>query len=321
MAISNRLITNSSFDRKRGRFSEIVVVCAASYGGKSFKMALECNPLSTQAERLKSLVREWIPKRKNTVHTLRVLADELLTHHDNVCIAQVAGSSTSIAALGVMAVGFGLSFVTGGASLIVASTIVSGVGGGLGAAGGLVIAGSAIAKFFIQRDKFSTAKKIIDEDQEATAAIKDLWEQVEKEAQKEQSKHSLKATFGAAGLLRTTAMTGFKVGARTAAKAGSEGGEALFRGLGKVSKVAHIGGFAMSAFMLPFDIYSLVTNAKEVHAARKSKTGSERAVPELVQKLREMADELEKKTPDENEFTREVNKFVSLAEGNDSGNN
>ena len=76
--------------------------------------------LSKQAEELKSLVRDWIPKRKATVQTLRVLAEKLMTHHKRVRIAQVTGSSTSVAGFVLIAVGFGLSFVTFGTSIILA---------------------------------------------------------------------------------------------------------------------------------------------------------------------------------------------------------
>ena len=73
---------------------------------------------------------------------------------------------------------------------------------------------------------------------------------------------------GAAVIVKGCAKASYKVGKRVAATAASEGGEALFRSLGVAGKVAHIGGFAFSVATLPFDIYSLVTNAKEIDAAR-----------------------------------------------------
>lgn len=63
---------------------------------------------------------------------MRVLADKLTHHHNNVCIAQVAGSSASLAGFGFMAAGFGFSFLTGGLSLILA-----GAGAVVSVAGGL----------------------------------------------------------------------------------------------------------------------------------------------------------------------------------------
>lgn len=273
--------------------------------------------LSRQAENLKSLFREWIPKRKNTVHTLRVLADELLALNDNVCKAQVVGSSYSVVGFCFAAAGFGLAFATGGASAV-ASVIASGVGGGLGATGGLVSAGSVIAEFFIQRNKFSTATKIITEDQKAIKAIKAVWEQLEKEAQWGKTKNGFKVVLGLAGILNACVMTAYEIGKRTATRAASKGAESLFRSLSQKQKIVHIGGFAMGACMLPVNIYSLVTNAKKVSEAQKDKTGTTRAVPEVVMKLREMADELENTMPDENEFARQVDKLVSVAKSKDS---
>lgn len=77
-----------------------------------------------------------------------------MDHHNNVCIAKVAGSSTAVAGFVLAAVGFGLSFVTFGASLI-----ISGVGLGVGAAGGVTNAGSMIAEACIQKDTFDAAQK------------------------------------------------------------------------------------------------------------------------------------------------------------------
>jgi len=254
--------------------------------------------LSKQAEELKSLLRSCIPKRKATVHTLRALADELMTHHNNVCIAKVAGSSTSIAGVGVMAVGFGLSFVTGGISLIVA-----GIGGAISIAGGLTNTGSKIAETFIQKGTFDTAQKIINEDREASEAIEKLWEEIGKEAEKSLKINGVKAGFAAARIVRGC----YKVGVRVGAKAVSEGGGALFRGLSVAGKAAHIGNFAFSAVLLPLDIYTLVTNSMEIDASRKGKKGKE---PEAVKKLRELADELEKDMLDEGDLARELNDFL-----------
>ena len=130
---------------------------------------MEQSKLSQQAEQLRAMVRDWIPKRKASVHTLRALADELMEHHYNVQIAKVAGTSASVAGTVVAGVGFGLSFVTFGASLI-----LSAVGLGVGAAGGAANAGTMIAEACIQKGTFNTAQKIIDDDREATEAIEKL---------------------------------------------------------------------------------------------------------------------------------------------------
>lgn len=70
-----------------------------------------------------------------------------MEHHNNVHIAKVAGSSASVTGFVLKVVGFGLSFVTFGASLI-----LSVVGLGVGAAGGVTNAGSLIAQACFQKD-------------------------------------------------------------------------------------------------------------------------------------------------------------------------
>ena len=265
----------------------------------------EQNKLSKQAEELKSLVYDWMPKRKATVHTLRVLAEKLMTHHNNVCIAQVAGTSTSVAGFTLMAVGFGLSFVTFGTSFILTA-----IGGGISAVGGIATAGSLITEVAIQKDVFDTAQKIINEDREATKAIQILLEEFGKQAQKLMVEKGLNVGLTAASTIKNCVQTSFKLGVRAGATAASEGGEALFRGLSFAGRAAHIGGFAFSAVLLPLDIYTLVTSSMEIDASRKGKKVKE---PTAVKKLRELADELAKGMPDEKEFARQISRFESTA--------
>lgn len=257
--------------------------------------------LSKQAEGLKSLFCDWIQKRKATVHTLRVLAEKLMTHHIKVCIAQVAGASTSIAGFSLMAVGFGLSFVTFGTSLSLAA-----LGGGMCAAGGATTAGSLITEVVIQKDIFDTAQKIINEDREATEAIQSLWEEFGEEANSLTLQNGVNVGLSAASMIKNC----FRLGVRAGANVASEGGEALFRGLSVARKAAFVGGFAFSAALLPLDIYTLVTNSIKIDASRKGKKDKE---PEVVKKLKELADALAEGITDEDEFARQINSFMSTA--------
>ncbi len=266
---------------------------------------VEQSKLFEQAEQLKAKMHDWIPKRKNSVHTLRVLADKLMEHHNKVCIAKVLGSSTAVVGFALTAVGFGLSFVTFGTSLIIA-----GVGLGVGSAGGVTSAGSMIAEACIQKDTYDAAQKIIDDDRVAQEAIKNLLEEFGNEAQKSTFFNGVKAGFTSAFIVKNCVETGFKCGARIASVAASEGGEALFRGLSVAGRVVHIGGFVVSAVLLPVDIYTLVTNSMKIDASRKGKKDKE---PKAVKKLRELADGLEKNMPNENDFIRELDDFISNA--------
>lgn len=95
-------------------------------------------------------------------------------------------------------------------------------------------------------------------------------------------------------ILQTCVQTGYKIGVRVGAQAVGEGGEALFRSLKMAGRVAHVGGFVINAALLPLDIYTLVKNAMEIDASKKGKKVIE---PEVVKKLREIADELERELP------------------------
>ena len=264
---------------------------------------VEQSKLLQQAEQLKIKIHEWIPKRKASVHTLRVLADKLMEHHNNVHIAKVAGSAASVVGFVLTTVGFGLSFVTFGASLA-----LSGVGLGVGAAGGVTNAGSMIAEACIQKDAFNTAQKIIDDDREATEAIEMLVKEFGTEAMKTTIKNGLKAGFTGVFAVKNCVETCLKFGARVVGIAANEGGEAFFRGLSVAGKAVHIGGFAFSAIVLPLDLYTLVTSSMAVDAARR---GDQDQETEAVKKLRELADELEKNMPKEKAFVRELDDFIS----------
>lgn len=228
----------------------------------------------------------WITKRKATVRTLRVHADELMEHHKNVCVANVAGSSVSIAGFAAVATGFGLSFVTFGASLALA---LYGAGAVVGAAGGLVNLGSSLTEGYLQKKALANVQKIIEEDREAISVLQKLLE----EAKQPQNKLILEGIWmGCKGarMLETCARTGYKIGVRVGAQAVSEGGETLFRSLKMAERVAHVGGFVVSAALLPLDIYTVVKNAIEIDAVKEGKKDIE---PEVVKKVRAIADELE----------------------------
>jgi len=229
----------------------------------------------------------WITKRKATVRILRVFADELMEHHKNVCVATVTGSSVSIAGFAAVATGFALSFVTFGASVV-----LSGAGAVFGAAGGLVNLGSSVTEAYLHKTTLHTVQKIIEEDREATKAFKKLLEEA-----KQQNKPILDAIrmgYKGARILQTCVQTGYKIGVRVGAQAVGEGGEALFRSLKVAGRVAHVGGFVINAALLPLDIYTLVKNAMAIDAIKKGKKDEE---PEVVKKLREIADELERELP------------------------
>lgn len=263
--------------------------------GKSDCLSMaEKRKLLQQAKQLKEKLREWIPKREASVRTLRALADKLMEHHNNVHIAKVAGSSASVAGFVLTSVGFGLSFFTFGASLV-----LSGIGIGVGAAGGVTNAGSMIAEVCIQKDTYKVAQKIIDDDRKAVEAIEMLAQEFEKEAMKTITANGLKAGVTGALVVKNCVETGLKFGARIVGIAANEGGETFFRGLSVAGRAVHIGGFVFSAIALPFDLYTLVTSSIEIDAARNGDQDNE---TDAAKTLRKLADELEMNMPNKKEL-------------------
>ena len=238
----------------------------------------------TLIQDLKLWFSTWTTKREATVRTLRVLADDLMEHHKNVCVANVAGSSVSIAGFAAVATGFALSFATFGASLA-----LSGAGAVVGAAGGLVNLGSSLTEGYLQRKNLATVQKIIDEDREVISVLQKLLEEA-KQTQNEPILDGIQMGCKGARMFETCARTAFKIGVRAGAQAASEGGETLFRSLKMAGRVAHVGGFVVSAALLPLDIYTLVKNTMEINAVKEGQKDIE---PEVVKKVRAIADELE----------------------------
>ena len=84
---------------------------------------------------------------------------------------------------------------------------------------------------------------------------------------------------------------GAKAGARVATTAASKGAEAVLRSIGIGANVLRIGMFAVSAALLPVDVYTLVKSSMAIDSARKGKKDKE---PEAVKNLRDLATGLKK---------------------------
>ena len=234
-------------------------------------------------ERLQSSVE----KRLETLETVRSLANELNEHDKNVHIAKVSGSSFSIAGFVLIAVGFGLAPVTLGTF-----TILSAVGGAMCTGGGTTAAGSSLLRNRIFKRKHAKAQEIIDADRQAQESVQKLLSELYREVSALSVRDALDGLSynkNLVFLIKNLVDIGklAKAGTRAAAIAGSEGAEAVLRTIGIAGNAARIGGFAISAVLLPVDIYTLVTSAMKI----KSHGVDE---PEEVRKLKELAAELER---------------------------
>ncbi|XP_078345791.1 uncharacterized protein LOC144631273 [Oculina patagonica] len=260
--------------------------------------------LATCSTELVTSIRLWSVKRRETVQTLRDLADELLGHHKNVHIAKVSGSSASIGGFVLLATGFGLAPVTLGTSLI-----LSAVGGAICAGGGATVAGSSIVQTKIFKTKLATAQEIIDTDRKAQEPVQELLEGLCREVSKESFgslKNHLACNLSVALLVKNLVdvSNGVNItGVSVATTIASEGADGLLRTIGIAGNTVRIGIFAVSVALLPLDIYTMVKSLTEIDSVRKGKKDNE---PEAVKKLRDLADNLEMEM---NEMLHAVDEF------------
>ena len=252
----------------------------------------KCSPIE-----LTDSIQWWIPKCLKTIDTFRILVDQLLKHDKNVHIAKVSGSSFSIAGFILIAVGFGLAPVTLGTS-----TILSAVGGAMCAGGGTTAAGSSLAKITIFKTRLAQAQVIIDADRQAQEPVaKRLDELLCKESKLKRLKQFGKCFKLSTNMLLLTHHLDkcAKAGSRAGATAGSDGAEAALRSTGIAGNAARIGMFTVSAVLLPFDIYTLVTSAMKIKSHGQDE-------PEEVKRLKDKADELGRELNEWLEFVYEL---------------
>lgn len=260
--------------------------------------------LVTCTTQLTSSIQQWSVKRRETIQTLRSLADELMEHYKNVHIAKISGSSASIGGFALVATGFGLAAVSLGTSLI-----LSAIGGAICAGGGATVAGSSIVQSKIFKTKLATAQEIIDADRKAQEPVQKLLKDLCREVSKESFgsvKNRLACNVSVALLVKNLVDVGNGVnmtGVSVATTMASEGMDGILRSIGIAGNTARIGIFAVSIALLPLDIYTMVTSFTEIDSVRKGKKEKE---PEAVKKLRELADNLEKEM---NEILQAVEEF------------
>ena len=245
------------------------------------------NNLERSLIELTESLQSSVEKRLETLETVRSLANELNEHDKNVHIAKVSGSSFSIAGFVLIAVGFGLAPVTLGTF-----TILSAVGGAMCTGGGTTAAGSSLLRNRIFKRKHAKAQEIIDADRQAQESVQKLLSELYREVSALSVRDALDGLSynkNLVFLIKNLVDIGklAKAGTRAAAIAASEGAEAVLRTIGIAGNAARIGGFAISAVLLPVDIYTLVTSAMKI----KSHDVDE---PEEVRKLKELAAELER---------------------------
>ena len=270
----------------------------------NFRSYSEMEKLLTTLRELIVKSRLWYVERINTVRILRELADDILKHHFNVNVAKIAGSSSAIGGFALIATGFALAPFTFGSSVI-----LSAVGGALCAGGGATSAGSDLVKRKIIQKKLAIAQEAITADQRAYKPVQKLLDDLDREVSEIKStsfdevKDYVSFSGNFATLIKNLVDLGksAKANARAAQIAAGEGIVTVFRAIGIGANAARIGLFAVSAILVPFDIYTLVDSSIQIDNARREKRESE---PEVVKKLKGLAEALEKEM---DEFLGTVN--------------
>lgn len=123
--------------------------------------------VSNAFDRLRHDIKEWLPKREETIARLKEIAGQLNKTTRDVAISQTVGSSVGILG-GLVAIGgLVLSPFTLGLSLIPAAV----AGGLIGGAGALTAIGSTLAEIIIDKNLVDKATCCLEEDKILTEAL------------------------------------------------------------------------------------------------------------------------------------------------------
>ena len=264
-------------------FCRVIFCCKATIS-KQINKAKSCttrkmandSPHVQDLNELLYLKVEFKVKRKLTVQLLRSLADEIQKHHKNANIAKLTGTSASLVGSGLMIGGSIAAFFTFGASLMVTA-----VGVGITAAGGVTAGGSALVESLLSKSNVKIVQKALDDDRKLVEKIKELLRKINRASEIEQVYFKAgSATMAIASTMKTTATAAYKIGK----SASVNGGETLFKTLGNAAKGFHIAGLTLSIVLIPVDVYSLVTTSMDVHKG---------SIPDVVKDIRKTADDLE----------------------------
>lgn len=125
-----------------------------------------CGAIET-AEDLPSAIRDWEPRRDETLDTLREIQVLIEQSYHKRTIAKVSGASAAIAGSAVAIVGFGLSFFTFGTSLA-----LSVAGAGLAASGAVTMGGADLGDWLVSSSHMKTAERVIERDRERSQKIR-----------------------------------------------------------------------------------------------------------------------------------------------------
>lgn len=237
------------------------------------------DPVENVEDRLQQRFLRCIRSKRDVKALLQAKADDLEKHLKNAKIVKLTGAPLGVIGAGLTIAGFISGFFTFGVgfSLCIAGAAVAGSAGVLGASG-------AITEVVATKCILSNAKRLLDEDRDAT-------ERLEKELR------DIYSIASAAGRTVGVVVSGAGVISQALKLSGvglsmvDDVATTAFRSLSYAGRAFQSIGFAFTIVFLPFDIYTIVTNSRAIH---------KNEIPEKVTYLRGIAEQIV--VPDEEEF-------------------
>ncbi|XP_067670075.1 uncharacterized protein [Haliotis asinina] len=236
--------------------------------------------------------------KKEVIHSLRQLANDLDVRQRDMNIAKTAFASGGIAATGLTIAGIAAAPFTFGTSLgLTAGGVALGVSSGLG---GLA---TSIADKIVNSSTLKIAQAKIDDYQKTVADLASLLERITSD-----NSHELRDRITEQinnmeegecavtldlilGGLKTAAETGGSVARSTAvvgavaARATLAVGKTMLEAMETGAKALKIGGVVLSVLAVPLDLHTMISNSIKIHKKTPSKT---------AERIRETATHLEK---------------------------
>ena len=240
---------------------------------------------------LKELIDKYLEKsvgpHAQAVAELTALKEAIEKSYNDSRKARIAGTTATVTGSVIAIAGFGLSFVTLGASL--GLTVAGAV---LAAAGGVTIGGAEIGYLAVSRKKLKETEKACQESNEKMEEIKKRGKKYEELIKSLSTRHPtfteenifhlLRQAWDFTGPTLKTFYNGYKlidgaadvgrtaITATNSVRAGVQAGaRTVYFGLGIFGRAFSIGSVAFDVLFIPVDIAVLVKSAHDVHKYKK----------------------------------------------------
>ncbi|KAK7479792.1 hypothetical protein BaRGS_00028972 [Batillaria attramentaria] len=226
----------------------------------------------------KELREEIIQDATDLKNDIADIISALDKHHKHVNIAKITGAAASIGGAAAVIAGTALCLTGVGA---VVGVPLAAAGVGVATAGGVTNVGAGLVEHFLGKHNLANVQKKLDALREQMQALNELLGPTLKEDSEFGGKNAV-ATGKATCEVETRAVSFWRkfyqaAKATKTVKVATGPGKAVLKGFGRSSIV-------LTVLFMPFDIYDIVTNAKDLH----QKKGNEHC-----DKLQQMYDALD----------------------------